>query len=116
MSKLTEAEREEIEGLVCAYFGAGTMLVSMSDGMITDGVIAQRDELTKKLTNKIETLLEKKEKNVVELTKLLEIARCSNEDCDQNGTIPVPTEDGWVAEQCQFCDERLKIINKLNNK
>jgi hypothetical protein len=62
--------------------------------------------------------------------------KCINSNCDSKGNIPVKDADGdWVAEQCQYCFERLfkykdfirkvvaqakaeerqRIVDKINN-
>ena len=38
----------------------------------------------------------------------VKVARCGS--CDGNGVIPHQTDDGWEAEQCQFCYEKQAML------
>lgn len=58
------------------------------------------------------------------LTRLLEAAKCPDEHCDGNGTCAtgrtVPGYDGegdveWDVWQCQWCDERKKLLGEADN-
>jgi len=59
-------------------------------------------------------LLEKladKDKEIARATKLLELARCPDTDCDNNGTIAVRvSDDEWEPQQCQWCDEKRQLL------
>lgn len=55
------------------------------------------------------TLAEERGRN--EALKLLEIARCPDIDCDNKGTVACRiSDDEWESQQCQFCDERKKLL------
>ena len=49
IKELLEKQKESIEKEVFVNYAAGTMLVSMNDGKVTDGVIKIRDVLTDNL-------------------------------------------------------------------
>ncbi len=49
--------------------------------------------------------------------KLLEMSRCPDPDCDNNGTIAVRvSDDEWKPQQCQWCDEKRLILAARNPK
>lgn len=44
--------------------------------------------------------------------RLLEIAHCPDQDCDNKGTIAVRTsDDEWEPQQCQWCYEKNALLN-----
>ena len=48
-----------------------------------------------------------------ELVALLKVAKCPNNGCDNNGTIPHQVAcDEWEPEQCQWCDEKATATSK----
>lgn len=44
--------------------------------------------------------------------KLLEVARCPEPDCDNNGTIANRiSDDEWEPQQCQWCHEKRLLLD-----
>lgn len=51
-------------------------------------------------------------KEHIEMGKLLKIARCPDDSCDGKGTCQVGEDD---ISQCQWCDERNKLLSNRYN-
>lgn len=46
-----------------------------------------------------------------EICKLLELVRCPDPDCDNNGSIACRiSDDEWEQQQCQWCTEKRLLL------
>jgi len=56
------------------------------------------------------------EQSLLKALKLLEIARCPDQDCDNKGTVACRiSDDEWESQQCQWCDERKNLLTSLKH-
>ena len=70
----------------------------------------------RKVKDFLHTQISLSEQSLLKALKLLEFARCPDQDCDNNGTVACRiSDDEWEPQQCQWCDERKTLLTSLKH-
>lgn len=77
---------------------------------ITNALLASNQRVRLQTLQEVQGEIEK-------MGKLLEVAICPNQDCDNHGTIAVRvSDDEWEPEPCQWCHEKNSALSTIAAK